>query len=122
MPRLGWTMEQGVLVEWLKRDGDSVKAGDILFTVESYKAVNEVESFESGILRIPPDSPPPGSTLPVGGLLAYIVQPGEPAPFETQAKPVAASPQVETPATNQPAATALPDSRRQNGRKQPTIS
>src|SRR5438094_49731 len=112
MPRLGWTMEEGVLVEWLKRDGDAVKAGDIIFT------------FESGILRIPPDSPPPGSILPVGGLLAYIVQPGEAAPFETQAKPVTARPGSEAVLgnTSAPATAAFPQSRRNNGREQPASS
>src|SRR5215510_9570130 len=83
MPRLGWTMEEGVVVEWLKHDGDAVKVGDVIFTVESDKALNEVESFEDGILRIPPDSPPPGEKVPVGGLLAYLVKPGEAAPFDT---------------------------------------
>jgi pyruvate dehydrogenase E2 component (dihydrolipoamide acetyltransferase) len=82
MPRLGWTMEQGTLVEWLKHDGDNVQVGDIVFTVESDKALNEVEALEAGILRIPPDSPSLGSVLPIGALLAYIVQPGEAAPFE----------------------------------------
>lgn len=80
LPRLGWTMEEGTLVEWLKQDGDQVKAGEILFTVESDKAVNEVESFDEGILRIPPDSPAPGTTVPVGTLLAYILSPGEALP------------------------------------------
>ena len=47
-------MEEGLLAEWTKHDGDPVKAGDILFTVESDKALNEVESFETGIIRIPP--------------------------------------------------------------------
>ena len=84
MPRFGWTMEEGRLAEWIKKDGDSVKAGDVVFTVESDKALNEVESFETGLLRLPPDSPPPGSTVRVGALLAYIVQPGERAPFEDQ--------------------------------------
>ena len=82
MPKLGWTMEEGILVEWLKRDGDAVQPGDILFLIESDKALNEVESFEAGILRIPPDSDALGKPLPVGALLAYIVQPGEAPPFE----------------------------------------
>jgi len=82
MPKLGWTMEEGVLAEWAKHDGDAVHVGDVLFTVESDKALNEVESFENGILRLPPDSPPPGTTVRVGALLGYIVQPGERAPFE----------------------------------------
>src|SRR5262245_11052638 len=82
MPRFGWTMEEGQLSEWLKKDGDQVNVGEVLFIVESDKALNEVESFESGILRIPPDSPALNSTVRVGTLLAYIVQPGERAPFE----------------------------------------
>ena len=90
MPRFGWTMEEGLLAEWTKQDGDPVKAGDVLFTVESDKALNEVESFETGILRIPPGSPPPGSTVKVGALLAYILQPGERAPFEGQSSAMAA--------------------------------
>jgi pyruvate dehydrogenase E2 component (dihydrolipoyllysine-residue acetyltransferase) len=82
MPRLGWTMEEGVFVQWLKQDGEQVRPGDLLYTIEGDKASNDIESFESGILRIPPDAPAPGTTLLVGALLGYIVQPGEPAPFE----------------------------------------
>jgi pyruvate dehydrogenase E2 component (dihydrolipoamide acetyltransferase) len=83
MPRLGWTMEVGRVVEWLKRDGDAVEAGDFIFAVESDKAITEVEALDTGILRIPPDSPEIGEEVPVGGKLAFIVAPGEPAPFET---------------------------------------
>src|SRR5438067_855388 len=85
MPRLGWTMETGKVAEWLKKDGDTVRAGDVLFTVESEKAVQEVEALESGILHIPPASALPGTEVPVGAVLAYLVQPGEPVPFEQQA-------------------------------------
>src|SRR5579859_2753646 len=91
MPRFGWTMEEGVLAEWTKHDGDAVKTGDVLFTVEGDKALNEVESFETGILRIPPDSPPAGATVHVGALLAYIVQAGERAPFEKDSPAPAAT-------------------------------
>ena len=77
MPKLGWTMEEGVLAEWIKHDGDHVEPGDLLFAVESDKALQEVEAFDSGILRIPPNSPPVGSTIPVGGLLAYLIPPDE---------------------------------------------
>ena len=82
MPRLGWTMEEGIFVEWLKRDGDLIKSGDLLCAVEGDKAINEIESFESGILRIPPDAPPPGAKVKVGALLGYIVAPGESTPFK----------------------------------------
>ena len=85
MPRFGWTMEEGLLAEWTKHDGEAVAAGEVLFTVESDKALNEVELFETGVLRNRPDSPPPGTGVKVGALLAYIVQPGEAAPFEAGA-------------------------------------
>jgi pyruvate dehydrogenase E2 component (dihydrolipoamide acetyltransferase) len=102
MPRLGWTMEEGIFGEWLKKDGEEVKAGDLLFTVESDKATQEVESFDSGVLRIPPDGPKTGDVIPVGGRMGYILNPGEAAPFENDAasqEPVqAAQPVTETPA------------------------
>jgi pyruvate dehydrogenase E2 component (dihydrolipoamide acetyltransferase) len=84
LPRLGWNMEKGSLGEWLKQDGDRVEAGEILFTVEGDKAVQEIEALDSGVLRIPADSPPPGKEVPVGTLLAYLVQPGEAVPSATR--------------------------------------
>ncbi|MCY4072047.1 MAG: dihydrolipoamide acetyltransferase family protein [Chloroflexi bacterium] len=101
MPKLGWTMEEGVLDEWIKNDGEQVRAGDIIFVVESDKALQEIEAFDSGILRIPPDAPPVGSTVKIGELLAYLVQPGEAPPFELQTAdeaPATATP-AEPPAT-----------------------
>jgi len=96
MPRLGWTMEEGIFGEWLKKDGEEVKSGDLIFTVESDKATQEVETFDNGILRIPPDGPKTGDVIPVGGRMGFIVKPGEDAPFAKQAAP---APQ----ATSQPA-------------------
>lgn len=81
MPRLGWTMEVGRLVEWLKEDGDEVEAGEFLFLVETEKAVTEVEALDSGVLRIPPDAPAVGEDIPVGGRLAWIVPAGADLPF-----------------------------------------
>jgi pyruvate dehydrogenase E2 component (dihydrolipoamide acetyltransferase) len=106
MPRLGWTMEEGTLAEWLKHDGDTVEVGDIIFTVESDKALNEVEALDPGILRIPPDSPPPGSVMPVGTLLAYLVQPSEPAPFELQTETSSRPQNLTAEAAPQPVSTA----------------
>ncbi|MHB0857947.1 MAG: 2-oxo acid dehydrogenase subunit E2 [Anaerolineae bacterium] len=51
LPKLGQTMEEGVIVEWFKKEGDQVNRGDVLFSVESDKAVLEVESKAKGILR-----------------------------------------------------------------------
>jgi pyruvate dehydrogenase E2 component (dihydrolipoamide acetyltransferase) len=121
MPKLGWTMEEGVLAEWIKNDGDTVKLGDILFTVESDKALQEIEAFDSGILRIPPDSPPPGATVKVGGLLAYLVQPGEAAPFETgMSQPALSQQAVIVPRMAKPE--MPPALEKPNGKGMPTIS
>ena len=106
MPRLGWTMEEGIFGEWLKKDGEEVKSGDLLFTVESDKATQEVETFDNGILRIPPDGPRTGDVIPVGGRMGYIVKPGEAVPFETKAvEPAQAAPQ---PTNGAPQPTAAP--------------
>ncbi len=81
MPRLGWDMQVGRLAEWLKHDGDEVAVGDAICTIEGDKATSELESLDSGVLRIPPDSPPPGEEVPVGTVLAYLVGPGEEVSF-----------------------------------------
>ncbi len=51
LPKLGQTMEEGAIVEWLKAEGDAVQRGDVLFTLESDKAVLEVEARAKGVLR-----------------------------------------------------------------------
>ncbi len=51
MPKLTDTMEEGVLVAWKKREGDSVQAGDALAEIETDKAIMDLEAFASGILR-----------------------------------------------------------------------
>lgn len=83
LPRLGWTMEEGTFVEWLKKDGDEVKPGDLIYVVESDKTTAEVENFDTGILRIIPNGPAAGARIPVGFLLAYVAKPGEVLPFES---------------------------------------
>ena len=114
MPRLGWTMEVGRVVEWLKNDGDTIEEGDLILAIESDKAVNEVEAMEAGILRIPAD-PQIGVELPVGARLGYIVQPGDPDPFDLDALTIslhadgagpAVAPRVSASRVTEPAATA----------------
>lgn len=84
MPRLGWTMEVGRVVAWLKADGDPVEAGEPLFAVESDKSVTDIEALDSGVLRLPPEGVV-GVELPVGATLAYITRDGESAPFAAAA-------------------------------------
>src|SRR5258708_2886230 len=73
VPRLGWTMEEGTFVGWLKKDGEPVRAGEPLFTLDGDKALQEIEATDSGILCISPDGPKPGSTIRVGALLGHLL-------------------------------------------------
>lgn len=85
IPRLGWSMEEGVFSGWLKQDGDTIRQGDPLFELEGEKAVQEIEAVDAGILRIPANSPQPGSAVKVGAVVGYLVAEGESLPVgETQ--------------------------------------
>lgn len=69
LPKLGFSMNEGVLAEWLAQDGAQVKEGDPLYALESDKSTNEVDSPASGTLRI---IAVVGETYEVGTLLAEI--------------------------------------------------
>ena len=50
MPALSPTMTEGTLARWLKKEGEQVKAGDIIAEIETDKATMEVEAVDEGIL------------------------------------------------------------------------
>ncbi len=70
LPKLGFSMEEGTIVEWLVADGGSVKEGEPLFVIESEKSTTEVEAPASGSLKI---LQPLDTALPVGTVIAEIV-------------------------------------------------
>ncbi|MDT3778112.1 dihydrolipoamide acetyltransferase family protein [Nitrospira sp. MA-1] len=70
MPKLTDTMEEGVVVAWKKHEGDAVDSGDILAEIETDKAVLDLESFGSGVLR--KVLVPEGETVKAGKLIAVI--------------------------------------------------
>ncbi len=76
MPRLSDTMEEGVLVKWLKREGEGVASGDVVAEVETDKAVLELEAYTDGVLR--KQVVPEGARVPVGTLLGVIAGEQEP--------------------------------------------
>ena len=80
VPRLGWSMEEGIFAGWLKADGDSVASGEPLFALESEKVTMEVESLDHGVLHIPADAPAAGGVVTVGQLLGFLLEPGEVVP------------------------------------------
>lgn len=69
LPKLGFSMNEGQLGEWLVADGASVTEGQPLFTLESDKSTQEIEAPASGTLRI---LVPVGETYPVGTVLGEI--------------------------------------------------
>src|SRR5262245_56570675 len=77
VPRLGWSMEEGTFVRWLKADGELVRAGEPLFRMEGEKARQEIEAVDSGTLRIDPSGPAEGAVVAVGAVLGHLVAPGE---------------------------------------------
>ncbi len=69
------TMEEGVIAAWLKREGDTVKAGDILAEVETDKATMELEAYEEGtLLHIGAKEK---EAVPIDAVIAVIGEPGE---------------------------------------------
>lgn len=75
MPKLSDTMEEGVIVKWNVKEGDSVKSGDIIAEVETDKATMDVEVFDGGtVLKILAEE---GDAIPLGGKIAIIGEKGE---------------------------------------------
>ncbi len=108
MPRMSDTMEEGNIVGWLKKVGDTVEPGDVLAEVETDKATMELESYQEGVLLYIGIKEGP---VPVDGVLAVIGEEGEDyqaaldaagsaEKAETTAEPVSepASVKEETPA------------------------
>jgi len=90
MPKFGQMTEESAIVEWLKKEGDKVNKGDILFTVETDKSVMEVESFEAGtLLKI---VVPPRVNVPVQSTVGFLGKPGEAIPAVTAPAPAAPKP------------------------------
>ena len=88
MPSLGADMDEGTLLEWLVKPGDTVRKGDIVAVVDTAKAAVEVESFVSGVVQ--DLLVVPGTTVPVGEVLATIgetVPAGAPTPARRRCHP-----------------------------------
>jgi pyruvate dehydrogenase E2 component (dihydrolipoamide acetyltransferase) len=78
MPKLGQSEETVTIVHWRKQVGDTVAKGDVLFEIETDKAILEVESFYAGtLLKIVAAE---GVTVPVQATVAFVGDPGEPVP------------------------------------------
>ncbi len=108
MPKLSDTMEEGTIVEWKKKSGDTVKKGEVIAEVESDKATFDLESEDDGVLDIIVQQ---GVPAKIGAPIARIGAGGEtpaakPAPKEaTKAEqPKAEQPKAEEPKAEEPKA------------------
>jgi 2-oxoglutarate dehydrogenase E2 component (dihydrolipoamide succinyltransferase) len=70
MPQLGETVTEGTVANWYKKVGDTVKADEPLFDVETDKVTTEIPSIASGVIKA--ILVEPGTTVPVGTVLAVI--------------------------------------------------
>ena len=107
MPKLGLTMTEGTIEEWKFKEGDTVKKGDILFSVATDKLTNDVEAEEDGtLLKI---LLPEGETAPCKSVIAWIGAAGEAVPDAAgAAAPAAPAPAAPAPAAPAAAAPAAP--------------
>src|SRR6185503_6418501 len=96
MPKLGFDMQEGTFVNWVKKVGDEVKSGDVIAEIETDKATVEVEAYVNGVLKKTLVSP--GDIVAVGAPIAIIgsadekVEGGDQggAPAAAPSKPTAA--------------------------------
>ena len=70
IPKIGFSMNEGILSEWFVEDGSQVTEGQPLYSLESDKSTNEVESPASGTLKIIGEV---GETYEVGTVIAEIL-------------------------------------------------
>ena len=70
MPKLGFDMQEGTLVRWVRNEGETVNKGDVLAEIETDKATVEVESSASGVVRkLLVDQ---GAVVPIGAPIAIV--------------------------------------------------
>jgi pyruvate dehydrogenase E2 component (dihydrolipoamide acetyltransferase) len=109
MPALSPTMEKGNLSRWLKKEGDKVKAGDVIAEIETDKATMEYEAIDDGVLA--KIVVPEGTTdVPVNQLIAVLASEGEDPKAAAAAaeKSAAPAPAKASPQPQHPSAPAAP--------------
>src|SRR5271166_4102687 len=105
MPALSPTMTEGTLARWLKKEGDTIKAGDVIAEIETDKATMEVEAVDEGVLGkilIADGSP----NVAVNAPIAILVDEGEAVPSSAAPAPAPPGPPAAEPAAPAPQAAA----------------
>ena len=104
MPKLGLTMEEGTILEWLVQDGASITPGMPVLRIETDKVESDVEAIDTGLLhRVGVD----GESYPCGAVIGYLLAQGEAVPTQTSTTPAAqAAAPVAAPTAQAPVASA----------------
>jgi pyruvate dehydrogenase E2 component (dihydrolipoamide acetyltransferase) len=112
MPALSPTMEKGNLAKWVKKEGDKVKAGDVIAEIETDKATMEVEAVDDGTLGkiVVAEGT---QDVPVNQVIAVLLEEGEDAGAIKSAP--AAKPAAKTPEKTSTTASPLPQPSPQRG-------
>ncbi len=84
MPQLSPTMTEGRLAKWLKKEGDEIRAGDVIAEVETDKATMEVEASDDGIIHVLIGIP--GADMQVGEPIAVLKKKDETVPADYKPK------------------------------------
>ncbi|MCL4527935.1 MAG: 2-oxo acid dehydrogenase subunit E2 [Chloroflexi bacterium] len=114
MPKLGFDMQEGTLVRWVRSEGENINKGDVLAEIETDKATVEVESSASGVVRKLLVNQ--GAVVPIGAAIAIVGSPDEKiedvAPAaKKESKPASASaPSAPAPPTPPQPAAPKPES------------
>ena len=115
MPKLGLTMEEGTILEWLVEDGTEITQGMAVLRIETDKVESDVESPGAGRFHRVGNQ---GDTYPCGALIGYLLADGETPPVAKVSAPVAATPAAAstTVATSTPGASNVATLPRREGR------
>ncbi len=114
MPKLGLTMEEGTILEWLVPSGANITPGTAVLRIETDKVESDVESVGGGILHQIADV---GSTHACGAVIGYLLAEGEAPPAAARpAAPAASAPSPAAPANTAPSASAPTAVARTGGR------
>ncbi len=93
IPEVGESVQEALLAQWLKRDGESVRRDDVVFVIETDKVTLEISAPADGVLRI---LVPEGQTVKVGAVVGRIEETAEEQSAESVKKPP--EPAAKTPA------------------------
>jgi pyruvate dehydrogenase E2 component (dihydrolipoamide acetyltransferase) len=126
MPRMGYDMDEGTLLRWLKSIGDTIERGEPIAEIETDKTNLEIESFEGGVIQ--KFLIEEGDTVPVGQAIAVVGAEGEEIPEDSGSEPAESEPEPEaaqgepTAESEQPAVTASSNGAEQSTQPQAQVA